>query len=652
MHQHMETEHGIIMEIQPAEDAMQRTAYCKIIGCKRMLAIYQHKEWWVRPAFPQSLSEVPKRTQLLLLEGEGEYLAVLAVCGSVCRTDMEGCEHGLKIIMSSNCTKSTGEEDFGIAAASGTNPYQCCERAAEYAFEKLGEPKLHRKNRRFPAMFEKFGWCSWDAFYQKVSAQGITDKLNEMKDKQLPVKWVLIDDGWMDADYEKQLLCGMNAAGDKFPEGLGAFVKQIKEDYELEQVGVWHAVMGYWNGLKKDSPVHKALEEECAALPDGRIVVKAKEKDAFFFYHKWHEYLKNQCGIDFVKVDGQSSISDFYAEIADYGTAGRTIQTGLNASAALHFDNRIINCMGMAPQDMWKRPCSGIARSSDDFLPKAEHGFREHAIQNGYNSLLQGQFYWGDWDMFWSDHEENWQNAILRAVSGGPLYTSDPVGRTDPSVIWPLIKRDGTVIRCRDVGMPTQDCLFENPVEGSMPFKLFNRYRENYVVAAFNLGSGTEGKKGTLQLADIPELAGRSWHLWEYGTEHTAILTDENGYEFKLPQNGAALFVLQPYNGFAAVGILEKCIAPGCIRYVKEGPSKTLIAVDEAGTLGFASDREPAEIWCDGRPAVWQTARGRDGKRNAELKQAVHENERFFCQVKCDRVREENADCLVEIIWR
>lgn len=633
IHQHMETEYGMVLEIQPIEGAEHAAAHLRITGCKKLLAIYQHKEWWVRPSFPERLKDVPERTQLLLIKGDEEYLAVLAVCGSVCRTDMEGCAEGLKIMMSSNCSGREAKEDFAIAAASGRDPWQCCEDAAGCALKRLGYPNMLRRNRRFPEMFEKLGWCSWDAFYQKVSVQGITDKLDELKEKQIPVKWVLIDDGWMDADYEKQLLRGMDAAQDKFPEGLMGFVKQAKEEYGLEQIGVWHAVMGYWNGLQKDSPVYEALKDVTAALPDGRIVVETQAQKAFLFYHRWHEYLKNRCGIDFVKVDGQSSISEFYAGIRSYGEAGEAIQTGLNASAALHFDNRIINCMGMAPQDMWKRPGSALARSSDDFLPKTAHGFWEHAIQNGYNSLWQGQFFWGDWDMFWSEHEESRQNAVLRAISGGPVYTSDPVGKTDPAVIWPLIKQDGTVIRCSGVGMPTADCLFENPLESSKPFKLFNRYGDGFVVAAFNLGSETEEKCGVIRLSDMPHMTGKTWLLWEHGTRQASVLEDDGFYEVKLEPGSAALFLLLPYDGFAPVGILEKYIAPGCIRCLYKEPHRALVAVDTAGTFGFASDREPAEILCDGRAVCWR----RDG---------------FFYQVKCDTINENKNERMLEIIWQ
>ena len=66
-------------------------------------------------------------------------------------------------------------------------------------------------------------------------------------------------------------------------------------------------------GVQDKSQAHTALEEGCERLPDGRIVPAAEAGKAFRFYDVWHEYLRNRCGIDFVKVDGQSAISLFHA---------------------------------------------------------------------------------------------------------------------------------------------------------------------------------------------------------------------------------------------------------------------------------------------------------------------------------------------------
>lgn len=38
-----------------------------------------------------------------------------------------------------------------------------------------GSPPLSEK--KLPATLDVFGWCTWDAFYSKVSAKGICDSI-------------------------------------------------------------------------------------------------------------------------------------------------------------------------------------------------------------------------------------------------------------------------------------------------------------------------------------------------------------------------------------------------------------------------------------------------------------------------------------------
>ena len=60
--------------------------------------------------------------------------------------------------------------------------------------------------------------------------------------------------GWLDADDKTQVLKGLDADSEKFPNGLGGCVKKIKEEFFHPAVGVWHAVLdGYWNGLEREA---------------------------------------------------------------------------------------------------------------------------------------------------------------------------------------------------------------------------------------------------------------------------------------------------------------------------------------------------------------------------------------------------------------
>ena len=104
-------------------------------------------------------------------------------------------------------------------------------------------------------------------------------------------------------------------------------------------------------------------------------------------------------------------------------TATRGMHGALEGAAA-YFDGAVINCMGMAAENMFSRPQTAVARNSDDFMPKREDGFAEHLLQNAYNTPYQGELYVCDWDMFWTSHEDGLRHSLLRAISGGPVYFS------------------------------------------------------------------------------------------------------------------------------------------------------------------------------------------------------------------------------------
>lgn len=583
-------------------DAKEGMAYELVIsGVNGATAIYQHKDWWIRPAFIERFSETPDRTQLILFRKAEVFFVLLAVCGDVCRTDMCGKdENSILIRMAPGAGNRKKLSDISLVVAAGVDPYRCCERAVEEALRYQGRETMLRRHRSYPEVFNYFGWCSWDAFYHQVSHQGIVDKIQEFREKEIPVRWALIDDGWLSADYEEKVLTGLDARESHFPEGLRGCVREVKEKYGIDKIGVWHAVMGYWNGIKEGTPAHTALQAGLSRLPDGRLLPAPSADRAFLFYDRWHDYLKNHCGIDFVKVDGQSAISLAYGGMETYGEASREIHKGLNASAALHFGNCIINCMGMAGEDMWNRPSSAVTRSSDDFVPNEKNGFREHVVQNGYNNLLQGQFYWGDWDMFYTEHVENRCNSMLRAVSGGPVYVSDKVGETNPVYIWPLIRRDGSVIRCDGVGMPTTDCLLTNPLTNRRPLKIWNRFGEHYVVAVFAVRQDEGRCEGSISIQDIPGLSGKKWLAYSFLGQKVFSLEIGCEVNVGLESGESELYLILPDEETVLVGILEKYIGSGCISKLWEKKDSIGVLVTEPGTFGFVTNRKLRQVLADG----------------------------------------------------
>ena len=186
-------------------------------------------------------------------------------------------------------------------------------------------------------------------------------------------------------------------------------------------------------------------------------------------------------------MDNQSFLRSAYESVAPIGILAENLHYGIEKSVEENFDGTVINCMGMANENMFHRRTSSVSRCSNDFLPENRAWFAKHLLQCAYNGLIQGQFNTCDWDMWWTDDTQAEKNSVLRAVSGGPIYVSDRQERTNPEVLKPLCFADGRILRCDGVAVPSIYDLCSDPIISGKAFCLKNSCRENVVIATFNI---------------------------------------------------------------------------------------------------------------------------------------------------------------------
>lgn len=194
------------------------------------------------------------------------------------------------------------------------------------------------------------------------------------------------------------------------------------------------------------------------------------------------------------------------------------------------------------------------------------------------------------------------QNSFLRAVSGGPVYTSDKVAQTDPKYLLPLISKDGTVLRCEEVGLPTLDCLLQFTV-----LKLFNRYRDCTMVAAFSFEDENEKNPPCrLTLGDIPALKEDQYWLYDWCAKEGSVLSREDAYAFTLSSNDVALFLLLPAKHFCPLGLIGKYLSPATIEKAELYGDKAYIWLIQGGCFGFFSELPPKSFTVNGKETPWE----------------------------------------------
>lgn len=573
---------------------------------RSMTALYLFCEWWTRPAFVSSFRDVPALTQVLLMQYEGYCACLVPMVGQQWKaTAHGGTEDSLCLELTAGMGGIARLDEPLYLLSEG----ETVTEAVHLAFTRIAMEKgiPTRTKRRIPEMFHYLGWCSWNAFYTKVDEAGIRQKAAELTEKSVPVRWMIVDDGWMCTNG--RFLTDFIPDKQKFPRGFRGMTEEIRSRTSVRWFGVWHALGGYWDGVEPDSPL-AAGEAAHLRQTTGGTLVPDWERGAGF-YRDWYEALRRE-GIDFVKVDGQSIAARYYENTVPVSAAVSGLHRALE-SGAVPMDNAILNCMGMAMENMLSRPASAISRNSDDFFPMQEGSFREHLLENAYNAIYHDQLYCCDWDMFWTNHPDAVKHSLLRAISGGPVYFSDRVGETNPNLLKSLTDRNGRVWMMNRSARPTEDCVFSDPMKAGV-LKLHNaaKWGENHTaggIAVYNLTA--EQQTFSFSPLDIPELdeAERYW-VYDWFGQTVSSLGREERCCGSIETEGCRWFVVLPETGNASVlGLTEKYVCFAAVESFREEGNCLTAVLQECGPIGWLSRQACSRVELNGTDVTAQVER-------------------------------------------
>ncbi|XP_075508934.1 putative galactinol--sucrose galactosyltransferase 6 [Primulina tabacum] len=510
----------------------------------QFLACFRFKLWWMAQRMGDKGRDIPLETQFLLVEtkdgphlesdvdGDEENKTVYTVFLPLIEGPFKAClqgsegdklelclESGDKEILASNFTHS-------VYISAGTDPFRAINEAITAVKLHLGTFKL-RQEKKLPRLVDYFGWCTWDAFYQEVTEEGVEAGLESLKAGGTPPKFVIIDDGWQlvggDEDKTQEIeeeasqvkqskllrLTGIKE-NSKFQNkedptvGIKNIVNIAKQKHGLKYVYVWHAITGYWGGVR---PGVKEMEEYESAMiyPELCKGVMEQEpawktdaialqglglvnpKNVYKFYNELHSYLAS-AGVDGVKVDAQCILETLGAGNGGRVELTRQYHQALDASVTMNFPgNEIIACMSHNLESFYCSKQTAVVRASDDFYPRDPVSHTIHIASVAYNSVFIGDIMLPDWDMFHSHHPAADYHGSARAISGGPVYVSDAPGKHNFDLLKKLVFPDGSILRARLPGRPTKDCLFSDPSrDGVSLLKIWNINKYTGVLAVYN----------------------------------------------------------------------------------------------------------------------------------------------------------------------
>ncbi|KAI3811709.1 hypothetical protein L1987_21438 [Smallanthus sonchifolius] len=560
----------------------------------RFMCCFRFKLWWMTQRMGTCGKDIPLETQFMLVESNDNndnsptiYTVFLPLLEGQFRAVLQGNDKNeLEICLESGDHAVETSQGFNLVYMhAGTNPFEVITQAVK-AVEDHMQTFHHREKKKLSGLLDWFGWCTWDAFYTDVTAEGVEEGLKSLSSGGTPPRFLIIDDGWQQIGNENKdsnvvvqegaqfanRLTGIKE-NEKFQKkkdnhapGLKHVVDEAKEQHDVKYVYVWHALAGYWGGV---NPTIAGMEnyDPALAYPVQSSGIKGNQPDividslsvhglglvhprkVFNFYNELHAYLAS-CGVDGVKVDVQNIIETLGAGHGGRVSLTRSYIQALEASIAKNFkDNGCIACMCHNTDGLYSAKQTSIIRASDDFYPHDPASHTIHISSVAYNTLFLGEFMQPDWDMFHSLHPAADYHAAARSIGGCAIYVSDKPGNHNFDLLKKLVLPDGSVLRAQLPGRPTLDCLFVDPArDGISLLKIWNVNKCTGVVGVFNCqGAGwckVEKKTrihdaspgiltGSVQSADVDALnqvAGQDWN------GETVVFCQRSGEVIRLPK--------------------------------------------------------------------------------------------------------------------
>ena len=223
------------------------------VNCARFVACARCKLWWMTPTWgDDDPAAIPAETQFLLLQLRGAdertesglYAAFVPMISrdgfrstlsgdvrdardaetaafasgaqrksspSLSSASPSGSSSPLALVCESGCDEVTtrGVRD-ALAIAVSSSPFAAISACVATARGRMGTFKL-RVEKRSPdlKLADRFGWCTWDAFYHAVTPAGIEAGIRSLAAGGTPARFVIIDDGWQsvapDAAFRKKI---------------------------------------------------------------------------------------------------------------------------------------------------------------------------------------------------------------------------------------------------------------------------------------------------------------------------------------------------------------------------------------------------------------------------------------------------------------
>lgn len=173
------------------------------------VSIFRFKTWWSTQWVGNSGSDLQMETQWVLLDVPeiASYVVIIPIIESGFRSAFHpGTGGHVMICAESGSTRLKVSSFDAIAYVHvSDNPYNIMKEAYSALRVHLNTFRL-LEEKQVPSLVDKFGWCTWDAFYLTVEPAGVWQGVKDFVDGGLSPRFLIIDDGWQSINHDDENL--------------------------------------------------------------------------------------------------------------------------------------------------------------------------------------------------------------------------------------------------------------------------------------------------------------------------------------------------------------------------------------------------------------------------------------------------------------
>jgi raffinose synthase len=212
--------------------------------------------YWMGPKVGKGGEDVPFDTQFLLMETikDKQYALMLPLVDNGFRASLHYGNDDKS--MSLICAAESGDKEVknkgmrALYVAVGDDPFVLVKKGMQDVADATGTFQT-LDHKILPPSVDDFGWCTWDAFYSKVSPEGIKEGVKSLRAAGAPPRNLIIDDGWQQVTPEPAHFYGDPT------ETFVKKVKEVKKDSSEDNVlfgALVEVVSGFYNNYVRGAP--------------------------------------------------------------------------------------------------------------------------------------------------------------------------------------------------------------------------------------------------------------------------------------------------------------------------------------------------------------------------------------------------------------